>query len=144
MDKVSICKEFDVEFYDVDSMQIVWHGNYVKYLEKARCSLLDKIGYNYLDMAKSGYLFPVVDVKLRYVNSLRFHEKAKIIATLVEYENCIKIEYKIYNALTNVLCTKASTTQMCVKADTNETLLVLPKEFIEKVERAIVKEGKNE
>jgi acyl-CoA thioester hydrolase len=36
--------EFTVEFYDVDSMEIVWHGNYVKYLEKARCVLLDHIG----------------------------------------------------------------------------------------------------
>jgi len=38
--------ELTVEFFDVDSMQIVWHGNYLKYMERARCALLDKIGYN--------------------------------------------------------------------------------------------------
>ena len=38
---------FNVEFYDVDSMRIVWHGNYVKYMEASRCALLNKIGYNY-------------------------------------------------------------------------------------------------
>ena len=37
--------EFKVEFYDVDSMNVVWHGNYVKYMESARCVLLDKIGF---------------------------------------------------------------------------------------------------
>ena len=35
--------EFRVEFYDVDSMGVVWHGNYVKYMELGRCALLDKI-----------------------------------------------------------------------------------------------------
>ena len=37
----------DVPFYDLDPMNVVWHGNYVKYLEVARCDLLSKIGYTY-------------------------------------------------------------------------------------------------
>jgi len=31
--------ELTVEFFDVDSMQVVWHGNYLKYMERARCAL---------------------------------------------------------------------------------------------------------
>ena len=27
-----------VPFFDVDSMNVVWHGHYVKYLEIARCA----------------------------------------------------------------------------------------------------------
>ena len=38
--------EIEVPFFDVDVMQIVWHGHYVKYLEVARCAFLDAIGYN--------------------------------------------------------------------------------------------------
>lgn len=34
-----------VEFYDLDPMDVVWHGNYVKYLEVARCDMLSKLGY---------------------------------------------------------------------------------------------------
>ena len=34
-------------FFDIDSMDIVWHGHYVKYLELARCALLEKFGYGY-------------------------------------------------------------------------------------------------
>ena len=34
-----------VEFYDLDPMNVVWHGNYLKYLEAARCDMLEKIGY---------------------------------------------------------------------------------------------------
>ena len=40
----------DVPFYDLDPKNVVWHGNYVKYLEVARCDLLSKIGYTYDDM----------------------------------------------------------------------------------------------
>ena len=37
MDKYLISEETEVsaEFFDVDAMQVVWHGNYVKYLEIA-------------------------------------------------------------------------------------------------------------
>ncbi|MGE8385221.1 MAG: acyl-CoA thioesterase, partial [Pseudomonas putida] len=34
-----------VPFFDVDMMEVVWHGHYVKYLEVARCALLDKLGH---------------------------------------------------------------------------------------------------
>ena len=29
-----------VPFFDVDTMHVVWHGHYIKYLEVARCALL--------------------------------------------------------------------------------------------------------
>ena len=38
--------EMQVQFFDLDPMEIVWHGRYVKYLEVVRCALLDSIGYN--------------------------------------------------------------------------------------------------
>ncbi|MDB5848103.1 MAG: 4-hydroxybenzoyl-CoA thioesterase [Rhodoferax sp.] len=34
-------------FYDIDPMEIVWHGHYVKYLELARSALLHKFDYDY-------------------------------------------------------------------------------------------------
>ena len=63
MRNAKICEEivFPVEFYDVDSMRVVYHGNYVNYMEKGRCALLDKIGFGYHEMEKAGYMFPVVD-----------------------------------------------------------------------------------
>ena len=50
-----------IEFYDIDSMNIVWHGNYPKFLERARSELLDIINYNYFEMHASCYTWPVVD-----------------------------------------------------------------------------------
>lgn len=125
---------FNVEFYDVDSMKIVWHGNYIKYMEKARCALLDKIGYNYLEMEKSGYLFPIVDIKLKYVKSLYFGQKARAVAYLTEYENCIRIKYEIYNEESGELTTKGESMQMAVNMKTGESCFVCPDIFIKKVD----------
>ena len=41
------------EFFDVDAMKIVWHGNYVKFMEVARCAMLDRLGYGYKEMVKA-------------------------------------------------------------------------------------------
>ncbi len=132
---------FPVEFYDVDSMKVVWHGNYVKYMEKGRCALLDKIGFGYLEMEKEGVAFPVVDVKLKYKKSLRFGDKVRVVSSLTEYENCIKIAYEIYNAQTEELCTKGESTQMAVEISSMETKFVCPKVFVDKVEALLSIDG---
>ena len=55
-----------VPFHDADMMGVTWHGHYIRYMEIARCELLERIGYTYLDMYDSGYAWPVVDLKIRY------------------------------------------------------------------------------
>ena len=129
--------EFSVEFYDVDSMMIVWHGNYIKYFEKARCALLDKIGYNYSDMRDTGWGFPVTSISAKYIHPLFFRDRVRARAILTEYENCIKIKYELYNAKTGTLCTRGESTQMAVDASTGESHIVCPEIFTQKVEALI-------
>lgn len=131
---------FPVEFYDVDTMRVVWHGNYVKYMEKARCALLDSVNFGYLEMEKCGTAFPVVDMKLKYVRSLRFGDTVRVVSYLTEYENCIKIKYEIYNAESGELCTKAESTQMAMSIATSESSIVCPQIFIDNVKKYM--EGK--
>src|ERR1700759_2251473 len=84
-----------VPFFDVDSMDVVWHGHYVKYLELARCALLDHVGHGYLAMKDSGYLWPIVDLQLRYVRAARFGQQLTVRADLVEWQNRLKIHYRV-------------------------------------------------
>jgi acyl-CoA thioester hydrolase len=106
--------ELQVQFFDLDPMQIVWHGNYVKYLEIVRCALLDKIDYNYEQMKASGYAWPVIDLQLRYVASASFGQKIRLRADIVEWENRLLIEYLISDATTGQRLTRGSTTQVAV------------------------------
>ncbi|MDR1277355.1 MAG: acyl-CoA thioesterase [Treponema sp.] len=126
--------EFTVEFYDVDSMEIVWHGNYVKYFEKARCALLDKIGYGYQEMRASGYAFPVTDLRLKFIRPLRFRERVRARAILEEYENRIRIKYELYNAETGALTTRGLSTQMAYDIAASDSRFECPRVFVDKVE----------
>lgn len=129
--------EFKIDFFEVDSMRIAWHGNYINYFERARCALLEKIGYTYIDMEESGYIYPVAEVKVKYIRSLRFGDTCRAKAILSEYENMIKMDFELYNAATGELTTKGSVSQICIDAKTNETQFVCPKCWTDKVEKYI-------
>ncbi|MBQ7620319.1 MAG: acyl-CoA thioesterase [Treponema sp.] len=135
--RISSESKVRVEFYDVDSMDVVYHANYIKFLEVARCDLLDKIGYGYNQMRATNYLFPVTTLNVKYVRSLKFGQTATVRAALLEWENRLKIKYEIL-APDGALVTKAETTQMAVKMPKGETCFVCPKELTDKVE-AILK-----
>ena len=51
--------EIEVPFNDLDPMGVVWHGNYLAYLERARSALLTKLGYDYEEMVESGFAWPI-------------------------------------------------------------------------------------
>lgn len=125
--------EIDVQFYDVDAMRVVWHGNYVKYIEDARCQLLRKFNYDYNDMEDSGYVWPIVDMRVKYVKSAEFGERIRVEATLVEYETRLKISYRIFNAATNAVLTKAYTVQVAVDIDSKEMQFESPAILLEKL-----------
>ncbi len=124
--EISVDVPFQVEFYDVDSMNVAWHGRYVNFLEIGRRALLDKIGYGYLEMNDSGYLWPVVDMRIKYVKPLLFGHRARVKARLVEWENRLKIKFEIVDDETGEILTRAETTQMAVDAGTGESLFVSP------------------
>ena len=125
--------ETQVQFFDLDPMEVVWHGHYVKYLEIARGALLDSIDYNYPQMRASGYLWPVIDLQLRYVASARFGARLKLRAEIVEWENRLKIAYLISDAATGKRLTRASTTQVAVEIATGEMCFASPPVLFEKL-----------
>ena len=129
--------EIVVPFFDVDSMHVVWHGHYVKYLEVARCALLDTIGHNYDAMVASGYAWPVIDLQLRYVRGAVFGQKLNVRASLVEWENRLKINYLITDLVTGERLTRAVSVQVAVEIASREMQLASPKVFVEAVERAL-------
>ena len=125
--------EIRVQFFDLDPMEVVWHGHYVKYLEIARCALLDTIDYNYAQMKDSGYAWPVIDMHLRYIDSARFGQRLKLRAEIVEWENRLKIGYLVTDAIGGCRLLRASTTQVAVDMATREMCFVSPAVLFEKL-----------
>ena len=126
MTKLTAVVEVEVAFYDMDAMHIVWHGNYLKYFELARCELLKKFNYNYLEMKESGYVWPVVECQLKYMHPAVFGQKLRIEATLVEYENRLKIAYQVVDCISGKRLTKGYTIQVAVETQTQELQFVSP------------------
>lgn len=130
---VSVSTEMEVQFYDVDSMRVVWHGNYVKYLEAARCELLKAFDYNYLEMEATGYIWPIVDMRLKYVASAKLSDFIIVEANLVEYQSRLKIEYVIRDKATANVLNKAYTIQVAVDITNGEMLFETPQCVLEKL-----------
>ena len=113
-------------FYDIDPMEIVWHGHYVKYLEVARTALLGRFDYDYPRMRDSGFAWPIVDLRLKYVRPAQLGQRLVVRAEIVEWENRLRIDYRIRDALSGRKLTEATTTQVAVDLATREMQYVTP------------------
>ncbi|WP_425219917.1 acyl-CoA thioesterase [Ralstonia solanacearum] len=126
----------EVPFHDVDAMNVCWHGHYLKYFEIGRAALLRAFDYDYPEMHASGYLWPVVEAHLKYVRPATYGQRIAVRATLLEYENRLKIGYEIADCASGQRLTKGHTVQVAVCAATSELQFVSPAVVFEKVERA--------
>jgi acyl-CoA thioester hydrolase len=125
--------ETRVEFFDLDPMAIVWHGHYVKYLEIVRGVLLDTIDYNYAQMKASGYVWPVIDMHLRYIAPAAYGQRLKLRAEIIEWENRLRIAYLISDVPSGRRLSRATTTQVAVEIATQKMCFVSPTVLFEKL-----------
>ena len=122
------------QFFDLDPMNIVWHGNYARFLELGRCAFLDRLDFNYTQMQASGFAFPIVEMRLKYVAPIRFRQDFVVITTLADYEHRLRFDYVIRDLESGTVLTRARTTQVAVRIDTGELCLESPPVLIEKVQ----------
>jgi len=129
--------DIEIPFHDCDPMNVVWHGNYPRYFEVARCQLLRLFNYDYIDMVESGFMWPIVDMRLKYVGSAKFSQVITVSASLVEYEHRIKINYLITDKKTGAKLTKGYTVQAAVSIESKELQLESPAILAEKLQPCI-------
>lgn len=129
-----VCETFiDVQFFDLDPMNVVWHGNYIKYLETARCDMLSKIGYTYNEMKEDGFAYPIAKMDLKFIKPAHFNQKLKIVTKILEIEPALNIKYEIFDTQTNEKIFTAKSMQICVNIKTLESVYTAPKRFVESV-----------
>lgn len=125
--------EITVPFYDVDAMQVAWHGHYVKYMEQARCQLLDLIDYNYYQMQASGFFWPIVDMRIKYIKPLTFEQKIMVKATIADIDYGLKIDFVFTDKQSGKKLTTAYTKQVAVNRETEEMCLLTPDILVQKI-----------
>ena len=134
---LSIRQPILIQFYDVDSMNVVWHGNYIRFFEQARSALFNAINFHYAEMLKSGYVWPIIDFQIKYKQPLLLNQNILVEANLVEYENRIRIDFKIFDAKTNHVHTTATSTQVAVRDGSNELEFETPQVLVGIIEKAM-------
>jgi acyl-CoA thioester hydrolase len=103
------CIEFEVPFYDVDALGIVWHGRYYKYLELARTRLLRARGLDAGDLVGSRFRFVVVESACRHTAPLHYGDRVRVSAWLRDVEHRIFIAYEVTNLTRGVRAARAHT-----------------------------------
>ena len=79
-----------------DYAGIVWHGNYITWMEEARVECLRSCGINFADLVALGCDLPVVDLSIRYRHALRMGESAIVKTRAVDMTGVrIVWEYEI-------------------------------------------------
>lgn len=126
-----------IPFHDVDSMHIVWHGHYAKYFEVARCEFLESFGYSYKVMAESGFTWPVIDMRIKYVKPLLFGQRIRVRCSLREWEYRLKIDYLISDVQTGERLTKGYTSQVAVDKNTGVMCFESPPVLKQQLEKYI-------
>ena len=113
-----------VRFSEVDSMQVVWHGEYVRYFEDGREAFgREYPGLGYLDFYANGYTAPIVDLQLQYVSPLTVNDVAVIETRFIESPAAkLCFEYIIHRKSDGALVARGSSVQVFVNADGNMEL----------------------
>jgi acyl-CoA thioester hydrolase len=130
---VTACAEASPQFYDLDPLNMVWHGNYPRFLELGRNAVMERIGYSYPEMAASGYAWPIIDLRMRYARPMRLGKAVRIIAGIVEWENTLRIAYQIEEAATGERVMRARSAQVAVEIATDAMLWATPPVLREKL-----------
>ncbi|NOZ35891.1 MAG: acyl-CoA thioesterase [Chlorobi bacterium] len=106
--------QIKVRFSEVDSMGIVWHGSYVKYLEDGREAFGRKYGISYMDVLnKHGFIIPLVKLDIDYKKQLFYEDEIIIKTTLIDSLAAkICFEYEIRRKSDNELILNAQTVQV--------------------------------
>ncbi|AOM42199.1 acyl-CoA thioesterase [Xenorhabdus hominickii] len=125
--------ELTVPFHDADPMGVVWHGNYFRYFEIAREALMNQFNYGYSEMRVSGYVWPVVDARIKYRHPVFFEQKIRVSAAIEEFENRLKIVYQIFDVASGKKTTTGYTIQVAVSETTKEINFVNPDILFERM-----------
>ncbi|RDU35846.1 hypothetical protein DRW41_17090 [Neobacillus piezotolerans] len=107
----------EVRYAETDQMGVVYHANYLVWMELGRTSFIKDLGYSYAKMEEDGIISPVIDIQASYKKSMRYGEKATVKTWVEEYDGFrVKYGYEILNEAGELSVTGFSV-HVCVKKE---------------------------
>jgi acyl-CoA thioester hydrolase len=106
---------------------VVWHGTYLTWMEEARVECLRSIGIDFADLVTMGCDLPVVDLSIRYRQSLRMGESAIVKTRTIDLEGVRIIwEYEIESVDRSIVYLTGMVTLVAVDREKGKIMRQLP------------------
>lgn len=101
--------ELHVPFHDCDPMQIVWHGNYLKYFELARTELFQQLDLDVPQIRALNVVMFVCETHCRYLYPMRYNDHIRVRATITRTDPVLRVSYTAMNLTANRKSSRAYT-----------------------------------
>jgi acyl-CoA thioester hydrolase len=127
-----------VRYGETDQMGVVYHANYLVYMEEGRTRLMESLGASYAEVEASGYGLVVRRADLRYRAPATYDQRLLIRTRVGRLRGAsVNFEYQIHDAASEALLAEGSTELACIhmKSPRREPCL-LPEELRERLTQA--------
>ncbi len=118
-----------VQPHHTDYGGVVWHGNYLTWLEEARVEYLRSIGIEFAELVALGCDLPVVELSVRYHRSLRLGMMAVVKTRMQVTGVRMNFDYAIVSPSGEELYVSAKVTLVAIDRKKGKIMRQLPANF---------------
>jgi acyl-CoA thioester hydrolase len=116
-----------VRYSETDQMGVVYHANYLVWMEVARTELVRAHGITYAEMERRGYALAVAEATIRYRAPARYDDEIVVTAKLREVRSrSLRIDYDLHRAADDVLLATAYTALVSIDTRTEKPVALSP------------------
>lgn len=114
-----------VRYAETDSMQIVYHANYLVWMEVGRTDYFRELGFTYRDLERQYKLFtPLTEIHCRYLASAVYDDEILVRTYLKQINRrLIKFGYEIYRTDDNIKLCEGDSTHLVVNSERKRSIL---------------------
>ena len=115
---------FRVRYAETDQTGVVYHSNFIIWMEVGRVELLRALGYTYREMEQDGYHLPVAEVKCRYKAPARYDDLILVRTKIINLRGyVIHFFYEILRDEDGTLLAEGESVHIVVGPDMQKTPL---------------------
>ncbi len=85
-------KQIEIRYAETDQMGVVYHANYIIWMEIGRSQLVNDAGFEYAQLEQDGYVSPVMDLSISYKAAMYYGQVATV-RTWVEKHDRLRTTY---------------------------------------------------
>ncbi|GGE62572.1 acyl-CoA thioesterase [Priestia taiwanensis] len=117
-------KEIEIRYAETDQMGVVYHANYLVWMEIGRTQLIKDLGFSYAELEKRGIVSPVVDLSISYKRPTHYGETVTI-KTWIQENTGVQTSYayEVVNEQGEV-CIEATSRHVCVNKEDFRPIIV--------------------